>query len=201
MVKLDFQLPGSSHSGWIAGTDEAGRGPLAGDVLAAAVILDPALPIKGLNDSKRLNQVQREQCYRLIIAQAVAVSVARASVQEIDELNILQASLLAMRRAVQSLIPQAGFIYVDGNHCPKWHYNSAPVVKGDSRLQCVAAASIIAKVTRDREMCSLDKQFPGYGFAQHKGYPTRNHLQALASLGPCSIHRRSFRPVAELLAQ
>ncbi len=201
MAQLDFQLPGSSHAGWIAGTDEAGRGPLAGDVVAAAVILDPGLPIKGLNDSKRLNQAQREQCYRQIIAQAVAVSVARANVQEIDELNILQASLLAMRRAVESLIPQAEFIYVDGNHCPKWRYDSAAIVKGDSRLQCVAAASIIAKVTRDREMCRMDQQFPGYGFAHHKGYPTRNHLQALASLGPCSIHRRSFRPVAQWLAQ
>ncbi len=183
----------------IAGTDEAGRGPLAGDVVAAAVILDPDNPIDDLNDSKRLSVKKREHCFRQIIKKAKAFSIARASVDEIDRFNILQASLLAMIRAVNSLELQPDFVYVDGNHCPRWSYQSAAVVKGDARLQCVAAASILAKVSRDHDMCVLEQQFPGYGFAQHKGYPTKSHLIALNSLGPCRFHRRSFRPVADLL--
>ncbi|MBL4820414.1 MAG: ribonuclease HII [Gammaproteobacteria bacterium] len=183
----------------IAGTDEAGRGPLAGDVVAAAVILDPDQPIDGLNDSKKLSERKREALFEQIIQTSKAFSIARASVKEIDQLNILQASLLAMKRAVKQLRMQPDFVYVDGNQCPHWSYQSATVVKGDSRLQCVAAASILAKVSRDRDMVKMAQNFPGYGFAKHKGYPTREHLLALGRLGPCQHHRKSFKPVADLL--
>lgn len=183
----------------VAGVDEVGRGPLAGDVVAAAVILDPDRPISGLADSKQLSERKREQLYPLIIANAKAWAVARASVQEIDSLNILQASLLAMTRAVAALAMQPDFVYVDGNRCPRWHYASEAIVKGDSRIAEIAAASIIAKVTRDRELVELDGRYPGYGLARHKGYPTGEHLQALASLGVTPIHRRSFAPVAQAL--
>lgn len=182
-----------------AGVDEAGRGPLAGDVVAAAVILDPDKPIAGLNDSKKLSVLSRQLCYQKIIEHATAFSVGRAGVQEIDELNILQASLLAMTRAVETLSVRPDFVYVDGNLCPLWDYPSTAVVKGDSRMKCVAAASIVAKVTRDQDMLELEKKFPGYGFARHKGYPTRDHLLALHRLGPCVAHRRTFKPVTELL--
>jgi ribonuclease HII len=182
-----------------AGVDEVGRGPLAGDVVTAAVILDPAKPIAGLADSKQLSELQRERLYDLILERALSWAIARASVAEIDSLNILQASLLAMHRAVQALPLQPEFVYVDGNRCPRWDYPSQAVVKGDSRVACIAAASILAKVTRDREMLLLDQQYPGYGLARHKGYPSPVHLEALRRLGPCPIHRRSYRPVAELL--
>lgn len=183
----------------VAGVDEVGRGPLAGDVVTAAVILDPARPIAGLADSKQLSELQRERLYEQIVQHALCWAVARASVAEIDQLNILQASLLAMHRAVQALTLQPGFVYVDGNRCPRWDYASQAVVKGDSKVACIAAASIVAKVTRDREMLLLDQQYPGYGLARHKGYPSPLHLQALRQLGPSPIHRRSYRPVAELL--
>jgi ribonuclease HII len=183
----------------VAGVDEVGRGPLAGDVVTAAVILDPARPIAGLADSKQLSEARREQLYEQIIERALSWAVARASVTEIDSLNILQASLLAMHRAVQALPVQPGFVYVDGNRCPRWEYAAQAVVKGDSKVACIAAASILAKVTRDREMLLLDQQYPGYGLARHKGYPSPAHLQALRQLGPSPIHRRSYRPVAELL--
>jgi|TARA_B100000959_G_scaffold287060_1_gene369003 ribonuclease HII len=182
-----------------AGTDEVGRGPLAGDVVAAAVILDPLKPIEGLDDSKKLTEKRRQDCYARIIDRASAWAVARASVTEIDRLNILQASLLAMHRAVAALELQPEFVYVDGNHCPEWSYPSQAIVKGDARVPSIAAASVIAKVTRDREMTELDGIYPGYGFARHKGYPTSLHLEALRKLGPCEIHRRSFAPVAKLL--
>lgn len=179
-----------------AGTDEVGRGPLAGDVVAAAVILDPARPMTGLADSKQLSEQQRERGFAQIIEKALAFAVGRASVAEIDQLNILHASLLAMQRAVEALVIQPEFVFVDGNRCPPWRYRSQAVVKGDSRVQAIAAASILAKVTRDREMTLLDTQFPGYGFARHKGYPTAQHMTALQLLGPCPIHRHSFAPVA-----
>ncbi len=185
----------------IAGVDEAGRGPLAGSVVAAAVVLDPERPIAGLADSKRLSEQQREALYPVIVAEALAYAVAQASVDEIDRLNILQATLLAMTRAVAALPLQPDFIYVDGNRCPAWRYRSQAVVKGDSRVASVAAASILAKVTRDRELVLLHSQYPGYGFAQHKGYPTELHLQALRALGPSPAHRRSFAPVAAVLQQ
>lgn len=186
-------------TGRIAGVDEAGRGPLAGNVVAAAVILDPDCEIAGLDDSKRLSPTRREAVAGLIRDRALSWSVAAAGVAEIDRLNILQASLLAMERAVAALQPAADFVYVDGNRCPSWQRASRAVVKGDARLRCVAAASILAKVSRDRELRALDREYPGYGFARHKGYPTKEHLEALSRLGPCPAHRRSFAPVAALL--
>jgi ribonuclease HII len=184
----------------LAGVDEVGRGPLAGDVVAAAVILDPAFPIIGLRDSKKLSAARREELAQVIRERALAWSVARASVAEIDELNILQASLLAMHRAVLGLQPQPGYVLVDGNRLPRWEYASEPVVKGDDRVPAIAAASILAKVQRDSELVALDEQYPGYGFASHKGYPTAAHLQALQDLGVTPQHRRSFAPVKKLLA-
>jgi ribonuclease HII len=195
---LPFALA-SQQALCIAGVDEVGRGPLAGDVVAAAVILDPASPIAGLADSKQLTASQREQLFPLIQQKARCWAVARASVEEIDSLNILQASLLAMTRAVQALTLQPEFVYVDGNRCPRWSYRSEAVVKGDSKIAAIAAASILAKVTRDRELVALDAVYPGYGLANHKGYPTREHLQALLALGVTPIHRRSFGPVAQAL--
>jgi ribonuclease HII len=185
--------------GLIAGVDEVGRGPMAGDVVAAAVILDPARPIAGLADSKQLTAARREVLHELILARALATAVARASVNEIDSLNILHASMLAMHRAVSALHIQPAFVYVDGNRLPRWQYKSEAVVQGDGRIAAIAAASILAKVTRDRELTLLDTQYPGYGFAQHKGYCTPEHLHALRQLGPTPIHRRSFAPVKELL--
>lgn len=187
-----------------AGVDEVGRGPLCGDVVAAAVILDPNRPITGLNDSKKLTEKRRERLFDEIQQNALAFCIARASVAEIDELNILHASMLAMSRAVDGL-QRAGesvkpeFVLVDGNRLPKWHYPSEAVVKGDSKVPAIAAASILAKVCRDREMCELDKKYPGYGLAGHKGYPTKVHLEALKTLGVTDIHRRSYGPVKALL--
>jgi ribonuclease HII len=183
----------------LAGVDEVGRGPLAGDVVAAAVILDPASPIDGLRDSKKLTEKRRRELAVLIRERALSWCVARASVAEIDEINILQASLLAMRRAVEGLPVQPEYVLVDGNRLPVWSYASEPVVRGDDRVAEIAAASILAKVQRDGEMLVLDQQFPGYGLARHKGYPTRVHLEALQTLGVTPIHRRSFAPVRKLL--
>ncbi|MBX2857033.1 MAG: ribonuclease HII [Cellvibrionaceae bacterium] len=183
----------------IAGVDEVGRGPLAGDVVTAAVILDPKKPISGLADSKKLSEKKREALYEQITRHALAWSVARASVQEIDRLNILQASLLAMKRAVDGLSLRPDHVLVDGNKLPDWNYSCEAVVQGDSRIAEISAASIVAKVTRDREMQALDLRFPGYGFAGHKGYPTKKHLDALAVLGPSEIHRLSYGPVKKYL--
>lgn len=198
MAAIQWQTPHPGYS-LIAGTDEVGRGPLAGDVVAAAVILDPQRPIPGLNDSKKLSESKRESCFPVIQENAIAYAIARANVAEIDNYNILQASLLAMSRAVAALNPQPEFVYVDGNRLPQWNFNAEAVVKGDSRIEAIAAASVLAKVTRDREMMAFDRQYPGYGFASHKGYPTASHLAALETLGPCEIHRQSFAPVARLL--
>jgi len=184
----------------LAGVDEVGRGPLAGDVVAAAVILDESRPIEGLRDSKKLSAARREELAAEIRERALAFCVASASVAEIDELNILQASLLAMRRAVEALDPQPGYVLVDGNHLPRWRYAAEPVVRGDSSVPAIAAASILAKVHRDRALVALGEQFPGYGFASHKGYPTAAHLEALQVLGVTPVHRRSFGPVKKLLA-
>ena len=183
----------------IAGTDEVGRGPLAGDVLAAAVILDPHRPIIGLNDSKKLTDKQRRYCFAQIAQHCRAFALGRATVAEIDSINILQASLLAMHRAVLALALQPQFVYVDGKYCPQWQYRSQAIVRGDAMVPSIAAASIMAKVSRDDEMQVLDQDYPGYGFARHKGYPTALHLAALNKLGPCAIHRRSFAPVARLI--
>ncbi|WP_339671401.1 ribonuclease HII [Dasania marina] len=192
----------SSYQGVLmAGTDEVGRGPLAGDVVAAAVILDPNNPIEGLDDSKKLTEKKREALFPLIQERALSWCVARASVQEIDQINILQASLLAMTRAVEGLAVQPEHVLVDGNKIPQWRYPAEAVVKGDSRVAAIAAASILAKVTRDREMQAMDAVYPGYGLAGHKGYPTKVHMQALEQLGPTPIHRRSFGPVKKLIEQ
>ncbi len=192
----------STYNGVLmAGVDEVGRGPLAGDVVAAAVILDPEQPIDGLDDSKKLTEKKREALFPQIQEKALSWSIARASVQEIDELNILHASMLAMKRAVESLIVQPEHVLVDGNRIPKWRYSAEAVVKGDSRVKAIAAASILAKVTRDREMIELDQQYPGYGLAGHKGYPTKVHMAALQELGPTPIHRRSFGPVRKQIEQ
>jgi ribonuclease HII len=190
----------NSLAGDIAGVDEVGRGPLAGDVVAAAVMLPPGCRLPGLADSKLLSEKKRESLFIQICSTAVCWAVARATVAEIDELNILQASLLAMTRAVDNLSVEPGFVYVDGNRCPRWRYPSEAVVKGDSRVLSVAAASVLAKVTRDREMVELDALYPGYGLARHKGYPTAEHLKALQELGVTPVHRRSFAPVGRLLA-
>ena len=184
---------------WIAGVDEVGRGPLAGDVVAAAVILDPATPIPGLNDSKKLSEKQRQELVMLIKEHALALSIGRSSVAEIDSLNILQASLLAMAWAVEALPLRPQLVYVDGNHLPDWLYKSKAIVRGDAKIPAIAAASVLAKVTRDLEMKALDSLHPGYGLAKHKGYPTKQHLEALAKLGPSPIHRKSFAPVSALL--
>ena len=185
----------------IAGVDEVGRGPLAGDVVAAAVILDAANPIVGLADSKTLSEKRREQLYEEIQQKALCFSIARANVEEIDSINILQASLLAMRRAVEGLTIQPGKVLVDGNRLPQWSYSAEAIIGGDGKIDAIGAASILAKVVRDREMVELDVQFPGYGFAAHKGYPTPQHLSALKLLGACSIHRTSFAPVKALQIQ
>ena len=183
----------------VAGVDEVGRGPLCGPVIAAAVILDPARPIAGLNDSKKLTARQREALFDIICNQALAWSLGRAEVAEIDQLNILHATMLAMQRAVAGLSVQPQLAYIDGNRCPTLPCRAEAVVKGDSRVPEIAAASIIAKVTRDREMVVMDQQWPGYGIAGHKGYPTAAHMAALKKLGPAPIHRRSFKPVRVLL--
>lgn len=191
----------AGYEAWeVAGVDEAGRGPLAGDVVAAAVILDPARPIAGLRDSKKLSAARREELAGVIRSQALAWAVASASVAEIDELNILHASLLAMHRAVQALQLQPRYVLVDGNRLPRWPYASEPVVGGDDLVPAISAASILAKVQRDSELVALDLHYPGYGFAAHKGYSTPAHLQALQALGVTPIHRRSFAPVKCLLA-
>lgn len=183
-----------------AGVDEAGRGPLAGPVYAAAVILDPARPIPGIDNSKALKACERERLDELIRRRALAFAVARAEVEEIDRLNILQASLLAMERAVAALVPAPSRVLVDGNRCPGVLPCPAhALVDGDARVVAIAAASILAKVARDREMVALDARYPGYGFARHKGYSTREHLEALRRHGACPVHRRSFAPVRAVL--
>ena len=199
-MQLSFPYPDAPHA-LVAGVDEVGRGPLAGDVVAAAVILDPKRPIPKLNDSKKLSAKQREHLFQLIMDSALCYALGRASAAEIDSINILQASLLAMSRAANALTIQPGFVYVDGLYGPRWDYPSTAVVKGDSKVDCIAAASILAKVTRDREMEAMEASYPGYGFAKHKGYPTALHLQALARLGPCAVHRRSYKPVQLAMGQ
>ena len=187
--------------GLVAGVDEAGRGPLAGPVVAAAVILDDLRPISGLRDSKRLSARQRELLQEQILASALCCSVACASVEEIDTLNILQATMLAMQRAVQGLrlLPQR--VVVDGNRLPGLAVPAAAIVQGDAKVQAISAASILAKVHRDRLCGALHQQFPQYGFAGHKGYGTAAHLAALHHHGPCAAHRRSFAPVRAALAR
>lgn len=183
----------------IAGVDEVGRGPLAGPVVASAVILDPQKPINGLLDSKLLTESTREQLDVEIRRHALAFCIAEASVEEIDTINILHASMLAMSRAVAGLAIQPNLALIDGNRCPDVDCPSQAIVKGDQRVQAISAASIIAKVARDRMMVELHEQFPQYGFAGHKGYPTAQHRQAIIEHGVTHLHRRSFRPVREAL--
>ena len=185
--------------GLVAGVDEAGRGPLAGPVVAGAVILDPHNPIDGLQDSKRLTAARREALYLEIQEKALAWAVASADVEEIDCINILQATMLAMQRAVNTLQPAAEHALIDGNRCPVLACPVQAIVKGDSRVAAISAASIMAKVSRDREMVSLDLQYPGYGLAQHKGYPSKAHIEALENLGVTPIHRRSYAPVRRVM--
>lgn len=192
---FDFSAP----MALVAGVDEVGRGPLAGPVVAAAVILDPNRPIEGLTDSKKLSETRREALYEEIREKALAWAVGRAEVDEIDDINILQASLLAMSRAVAALDPAPEHALVDGNKLPKLRCSAEAIIKGDLSEPCISAASIIAKVTRDREMVEMDALFPGYGLAKHKGYPSKAHIQALVELGVTEIHRRSFGPVRRLL--
>ncbi|MDO9220609.1 MAG: ribonuclease HII [Thiobacillus sp.] len=185
----------------LCGVDEAGRGPLAGPVMAAAVMLDPERPIPGLRDSKKLSAAKREQLADEIRLHAAAWCVAEASVAEIDQLNILQATMLAMERAVAGLSRAPDEVWVDGNRCPNWAWRSQAVVKGDDKVAAIAAASILAKTTRDQSMQQLHTDFPAYGFAQHMGYGTAVHLAALKTHGACPHHRRSFAPVKLALDQ
>lgn len=183
----------------IAGVDEVGRGPLVGAVVTAAVILDPQHPIVGLADSKQLSEKRRLALYDEITDKALSWSLGRAEPEEIDQLNILHATMLAMQRAVAGLHVTPDYVLIDGNRCPLLPMPALAVVKGDSRVAEISAASIVAKVTRDREMIELDARFPQYGFAQHKGYPTAYHLEKLALFGATEFHRRSFAPVKRVL--
>lgn len=193
---MDFIYP---NANLIAGVDEVGRGPLVGAVVTAAVILDPNNPIIGLADSKKLTEKRREKLYIEIKEKALCWSIARAEPEEIDEINILQATMLAMQRAVAGLSIQPDFVLIDGNRCPVLTMPAQAVIKGDSLVQEISAASILAKVTRDLEMVELDKVFPEYGFAKHKGYPTPYHLAQLAEYGATDFHRKSFAPVRRAL--
>lgn len=183
----------------VAGVDEVGRGPLVGDVVTAAVILDPNNPIEGLNDSKKLSEKKRLALLPEIKEKALAWAVGRCSPEEIDKLNILQATMVAMQRAIAGLKVQPDLALIDGNRCPELPMESQAVVKGDLRLAEISAASIIAKVVRDQEMEELDKQYPHFGFAKHKGYPTKAHFEAIEQHGVISEHRKSFKPVKKAL--
>jgi len=195
-MNLPWDVPGL-----LAGVDEAGRGPLAGPVVAAAVILNPSKPIKGLNDSKKLSAKRRDALFDEIQDKALCLCVAQASVQEIDELNILRATLLAMQRAVAGLRLAPAKVLVDGNQLPMLPVLCEAVVGGDALIAEISAASILAKVQRDRWCAEVDLTWPAYGFAKHKGYGTAAHMQALQEHGPCELHRRSFAPIAKLLNQ
>jgi ribonuclease HII len=193
---MDIELPDSPY---VAGVDEVGRGPLAGPVVAAAVILDPSNPIEGLADSKKLTEKRRQVLADEIREKSLAWALGRAEVEEIDALNILHASLLAMKRAVEGLPIEAVFALIDGNRCPDLACPSQAIVGGDSRVESISAASILAKVSRDGEMVELEQIYPGYGLAKHKGYPTKTHLEALQKHGVTPIHRRSFGPVRRII--
>ncbi|HCH0927079.1 TPA: ribonuclease HII [Vibrio parahaemolyticus] len=194
---LPFEYPQGYQV--IAGVDEVGRGPLVGDVVTAAVILDPNNPIEGLNDSKKLSEKKRLALLPEIKEKALAWAVGRCSPEEIDELNILQATMVAMQRAIAGLKVQPDLVLIDGNRCPELPMDSQAVVKGDLRVAEISAASIIAKVVRDQEMEELDKQYPQFGFAKHKGYPTKAHFEAIEQHGVISEHRKSFKPVKKAL--
>jgi ribonuclease HII len=194
---LEHELTGGCRA---AGTDEAGAGPLAGPVVAAAVILDPARPILGLNDSKKLSEAKREELFPLIRERALAFAIVEISVEEIDRLNIFNACLLGMRRAIEQLNPAPDMVLADARRIPGLRIEQRAIIKGDARCASIAAASILAKVHRDRVMTAIDAVYPGYGFAKHKGYGAPEHLEALRRLGPTPYHRRSFAPVRAALA-
>ena len=202
MIKAKVEYPGIIYPNvqYIAGVDEVGRGPLVGDVVTAAVILDPNKPIVGLTDSKKLSEKKLAILFEQINENALAVSVGRCSPEEIDKLNILHATMLAMQRAVEGLSIQPNFVFIDGNRCPDLTMPSEAIVKGDLRVAEISAASIIAKVTRDREMVELDALHPQYGFAKHKGYPTKAHFAAIEEHGVIAEYRKSFKPVKAILA-
>ena len=183
----------------VAGVDEVGRGPLAGPVVAAAVILDSKININGLKDSKKLSHKKRVILSELIKSKSLAWSLGRAEVEEIDNINILQASLLAMKRAIEALDEKPKLVVVDGNFKPKVNFKTIAIIKGDNLIPAISAASIIAKVSRDDEMVKFDDKYPGYGFSSHKGYPTKQHVEALVRLGVTKIHRRTFAPVAKYI--
>ena len=199
MIGVEGLLFTEPRVGVICGVDESGRGPVFGDVVAAAVILDPTAPIEGLGDSKKLTEKVRERLYDQIYARAISVGVGRASVEEIDQLNILQASMLAMQRAVELLSRQPDLALIDGNRCPVLTCASEAIIKGDAKEISIGAASIVAKVTRDREMLEWHTLYPHYGLDKHKGYPTLVHLKALEQHGVSPQHRRSFAPVRRLI--
>lgn len=188
---------------WVCGVDEAGRGPLVGAVVAGAVVLDPSKPIDGLKDSKKLTAAKRDFLYEQILENAKAWGVGEASPAEIDQINILQATMLAMRRAIEDLSIRLGAwpekALIDGNRCPELPIAAEAIIQGDAKEPAISAASIVAKVTRDRQMMRLHEQYPEYGFAQHMGYPTEAHFAALKQYGVCSEHRRSFSPVRKVL--
>ena len=188
---------------WVCGVDEAGRGPLVGAVVAGAVVLDPSNPIEGLKDSKKLTAARRDYLYEQILEKSKAWGVGGASPVEIDEINILQATMLAMRRAIEDLVTRLGAwpdkALIDGNRCPELPIAAEAIVKGDAKEPAISAASIVAKVTRDRQMMALHDLHPEYGFAQHMGYPTEAHFAALKQYGACDQHRRSFSPVRKVL--
>ena len=188
---------------WVCGVDEAGRGPLVGAVVAGAVVLDPDQPIEGLKDSKKLTPARREYLYEQIMQKAKAWGIGEASPLEIDQINILQATMLAMRRAIEDLSTRLGKwpdrALIDGNRCPELPISAEAIVKGDAKEPAISAASILAKVTRDRQMQILHERHPQYGFAQHMGYPTEAHFAALKQYGACAEHRRSFSPVRKVL--
>ena len=194
---IDYSYINSLDS--VAGVDEVGRGPLAGPVVAAAVMLDPNVSINGLKDSKKLSHKKRLILSDIIKSKSLAWSLGRAEVEEIDNINILQASLLAMKRAIEALAEKPKLVAVDGNIIPKVNFKTIAIIKGDSLISSISAASIIAKVSRDNEMVKFDDKYPGYGFSSHKGYPTKQHIEALVRLGITKIHRRSFAPVAKYI--
>lgn len=196
-----MQTPLSKTNTYVAGVDEVGIGPLAGPVLACAVILDPSQPIQGLGDSKGISEKRRQTLSDEIKARALSVSIGRASVEEIDRFNVLQASHLAMRRAVEGLKPRPHQVLVDGNKVPEFGVPAEAIVQGDKTVPAISAASIVAKVARDAELVAVAERYPEYGFESHKGYPTAKHRRALKRLGPCPEHRRSYAPVQAALAQ
>lgn len=199
VINLQDEVP--AVEGMLAGVDEAGRGPLVGNVVAAAVILDPGYPIDGLNDSKKLSASRREQLAEQVRDRAIAWSVVSIDAEQIDRINILQATMLAMQQAVEQLTVPPQHVFIDGNRCPQINVPATAVVKGDSRVAEISAASILAKVERDAQMLVLHEVYPQYGFDKHKGYPTKAHFEALAEYGPCPEHRRSYAPVRRAVAE